>query len=114
MAKKEYFLTKQEYFDYLYLIDYSRYNLIDLIKDSLKDPDSLVYPEKLSLLCEGIGILYHLEHFLDTMIKKAELDETQKAWTIAQEDGLRFLIHFEAFLLTKESLLKNNLSFSLH
>lgn len=112
--KNKYFLTKNEYSQYLYLIDSSRYNLIDLLKDLLKDENSIVYPENLSLLCEAIGTLHHIENNLDNIAKKSELDNTIEAWHVEKKDGLRFLIYYEAFLATKEMLLKNNLSFSLH
>jgi len=114
MTKKKYFLTKQKYFDYLYLIDSSRDNLVDLIKDLLKDENSVIYPENLSLLCETVGILYHLENVLDDMIEKSTFDKATAAWHVEKKEGLKFLIYFEAFFTTKETLLKNNISFSIH
>tara|TARA_R110000824_G_scaffold67377_8_gene174605 strand:+ start:42579 stop:42920 length:342 start_codon:yes stop_codon:yes gene_type:complete len=108
--KVVYVLDEDMWINYLYKIDDERKVLENLLFIS---KDSLPLHVK-SVLCEHYSFLYNLEEIINEMADEEHFDPKTSSFLVTKQQAIQFSLFLEAIVSTKEQLLKNNYSISLH
>ena len=104
--------TEQEFYlkDLLSKRDRAFITLQKLLKE--KQPEEWI--TFYSLLCEYIGVLYHLETILESIELSCDWDEENKQWIMDPQLAMRVSVYLTSERTSYRELLFHNTSLSLH
>ena len=115
MSKKVvYAMKKSEHKQYLNELLSKRNNAFVTLQDLLKEKEPDEWTTYYSRVCEYIGVLFHLENFLEQIELICIWDEKGQQWIMNTETATQAAIYLASENISYRELLFHNTSFSLH
>jgi len=115
MSKKVvYALKKVEQEYYLRDLLNKRDKAFLILQETFDDKQPDEWTTFYSLLCEYIGILYHLEVILQDLELSCDWDEKNKQWIMDPQLAMRVSVYLTSERTSYRELLFHNTSLSLH